>query len=414
MKYGLLVTSPRKNTKERFINIGDDIQAIAIRNIYREMEISDGEIVYLDFNDLSSYNGEHIILPICFNLQTDYNSIPFPPRIIPCFVGLSLFETSFITNETVNYLKRYEPIGCRDEQTYNLMLSKGIDAYLAGCVTTIFPRRKESDTYKKIFIVDVADELIKNIPSKIMLNNIEILSHILTGNSLSDYKEGLKSAEYRLSRYRDEAKLIITSRLHCLSPCAAMGIPVVGLFSNISPRMGWIDKLLPLHTEDDMQSVDWDGYKLNFEEIKEKAKNIIKQRIKDTFFKYNDISILSHFYEQRGRSKYGNYYYKKVIDLPFKNTQGEKYTLWGAGQVGKEVVRVMKESFPNVKLQAVIDSYSVGKDFMGMTIESPETIKEKYMNTFCIIASYSGKKYITDFLENIGKQDFLNFATVNG
>ena len=34
------------------------------------------------------------------------------------------------------------PIGCRDEQTANRLADHGIDAYVSGCMTTTFPRRR--------------------------------------------------------------------------------------------------------------------------------------------------------------------------------------------------------------------------------------------------------------------------------
>ena len=100
--------------------------------------------------------------------------------------------------------------------------------------------------------------------------------------------------------------------------------------------------------------------------------------------------------------------------LPFEKNQTADYILWGAGQIGKEIVRVMKEVFPGIKLQSVIDSYSCGKNFLGIPIEPPDAIIKKYMNTFLIIATYSGERFVRDYLAEIGKSDFISFASVNG
>lgn len=54
MKYGIIVTTPRNGTKEKFINIGDDIQAIAILQIYKKMRIEDKDIIYINFNDIKN------------------------------------------------------------------------------------------------------------------------------------------------------------------------------------------------------------------------------------------------------------------------------------------------------------------------------------------------------------------------
>lgn len=415
IKFGLLVTTPKKNTTEKFINIGDDIQYLAIRNIYYEMGISDDKIIYINFNDIKTYDGDYVILPINFNIQTDYNCIPFPKRIIPVFIGLSLFATSNLTKEIIDYLRIYEPIGCRDEQTFLTLSKVGVDVYLAGCVSATLQKRKKGNLSKKIFIVDVEDNVKEIIPDYIRNcdNTIE-LSHILYNNTLLDYKNGLYEAKQRLETYRKEAKLIITSRLHCLSPCMAMGIPVIGLFSNISPRMGWIDKLIPLYTVDDRLSINWNGYLNNYETTKKLMKKIIKDKIYDTYVKYKNIIPLSFFFENRERARYGNFYYKKIKELPFCANDRFRFFIWGAGQIGKETIRCMKESFPNAVLSGVIDSYSYGKDFMGILIDSPEAIEKKYKNDFCIITTYSGEEFVISKLNKINKSDYISFASVNG
>ena len=44
---------------------------------------------------------------------------------------------------TIEYLRTYGPIGCRDWTTVDLLLSAGVDAFFTGCVTTtvdaVFP-----------------------------------------------------------------------------------------------------------------------------------------------------------------------------------------------------------------------------------------------------------------------------------
>ena len=176
LKYGFLVSTPYPAKKEKFINLGDDIQSQAVMNLYNMMGISPDQIIPIDFNELVSYKGEYIVLPICYNLQTDYDLIPFSQKIIPVFIGLSLFETSKLTQQVIEYLKKYEPIGCRDEQTFRMLSSVGISAYLAGCITQTFPLRKKSESQNKIFLVDVPDDMEKLIPQNILRGGVR-LSH---------------------------------------------------------------------------------------------------------------------------------------------------------------------------------------------------------------------------------------------
>ena len=217
-----------------------------------------------------------------------------------------------------------------------------------------------------------------------------------------------------IKRYRDEAKLVITSRLHCLSPCLAMGIPVIGLFSNITPRMGWIDKLIPLYTIDDMDIIDWNGKVIHFEDVKDRLIDNYIRRIQDTYNKYNDVLSISTFFENRKKTVYGNYYYKMIKKLPYGAKENFSYIIWGCGQIGLQTIQVMNECFPHSQLIGAIDSYTSDRVFSGLKIEKPENIKEKYMDIFCIITTYSGEAYIKKFFENIGKKNYLSLASVNG
>ena len=177
LKYGLLGASNQDNPKkDKPVNIGDDIQALAIYRIYKMMGISDDEIIYVDFHELKTYNREYVVLPINFNLQTDFDVIPFNEKIIPCFIGLSLFATVDFSMNIVEYLKKYEPIGCRDEQTMILLRKYGIAAYLSGCVTITYPLR--DDKYNKdgdtIFLVDLSNELKEALPKSLHRGGVKL------------------------------------------------------------------------------------------------------------------------------------------------------------------------------------------------------------------------------------------------
>lgn len=50
-------------------------------------------------------------------------------------------------------LRRFSPVGCRDERTMRLLLEHGIDAYLQGCLVATFEKRTELPTQKKFFLL---------------------------------------------------------------------------------------------------------------------------------------------------------------------------------------------------------------------------------------------------------------------
>ncbi len=166
-------------------NLGDNMQIIAIDYIYEKMGIDPEDIVYIDKNSLSSYEGEYVILPVNMPL-IDYqpNGICgwFSNKIIPVFFGLTLVKDTLLPNE-VMYYKKYEPIGCRDERTLETLRKYGIESYLNGCITVTLPLRKlNPQKQNKVFIVDVSDKLLKYIPSKIK-EDAEYLTHLYTANT---------------------------------------------------------------------------------------------------------------------------------------------------------------------------------------------------------------------------------------
>ena len=81
------------------------------------MGVSKSDLFYVDKNELLSYKGENLILPINMPLADIYDISEISPDITPIFLGLSM-QKSYLTANEVNYLKKYEPIGCRNYKTY--------------------------------------------------------------------------------------------------------------------------------------------------------------------------------------------------------------------------------------------------------------------------------------------------------
>jgi exopolysaccharide biosynthesis predicted pyruvyltransferase EpsI len=54
-------------------------------------------------------------------------------------------------------------------------------------------------------------------------------------------------AQEYLDRYRKEAKLVITSRLHCALPCIAMGIPVIVMGDHRDKRLQLVEEFTKIH-----------------------------------------------------------------------------------------------------------------------------------------------------------------------
>ncbi|MGV0033849.1 MAG: polysaccharide pyruvyl transferase family protein [Candidatus Azotimanducaceae bacterium WSBS_2022_MAG_OTU7] len=50
-----------------------------------------------------------------------------------------------------------------------------------------------------------------------------------------------------LERYRTQAKLVITSKLHCALPCIAMGIPVIFFADKRDERLHLVREFIPIN-----------------------------------------------------------------------------------------------------------------------------------------------------------------------
>src|SRR5690606_21919923 len=92
------------------------------------------------------------------------------------------------------------------------------------CLTLTFPTRLRAATQRKVLLVDVPEPLRRIVPEELSRGAMPV-SH-----EVQDiYGETIKFdiARHLLSLYRDQARLVITTRLHCTLPCLAMGIPVI-------------------------------------------------------------------------------------------------------------------------------------------------------------------------------------------
>ena len=117
----------------------------------------------------------------------------------------------------------------------------------------------------------ISDEFLPFIPKELCekaqsINQQSFKPEKLTCESFQNAAKNL------LERYKNEAKLIITSALHCAAPCTAMGIPVILCRANDEQltRFSALDKILPIYTLDDFKKkrVDFSFNAPNIEPLK--------------------------------------------------------------------------------------------------------------------------------------------------
>lgn len=251
MKYGLLTYDESKQV----YNVGDNVQSLAARQFLPKVD------EFINRERMADYRkGKTKIILNGWFTHNHSNWVP-SDDIEPLFVSFHVNNTAapFMLNDKgVAYLKKHEPIGCRDQFTADTLKAKGIDAYFSGCLTLTLDSYKVDDSLRgdDIYIVDP----LYSYPTwekvsrhwKILLRSIQNGKVWKIGQK-KKHLEGfidadlLKTAKYinqepPSGRDTDEqkfamaeeilhkyakAKLVITSRIHCALPCLAMGTPVI-------------------------------------------------------------------------------------------------------------------------------------------------------------------------------------------
>ncbi|MHA7059200.1 polysaccharide pyruvyl transferase family protein [Aquimarina sp. M1] len=251
MKYGLLTYDENKN----FFNVGDNIQSLAAKQFLPKVDM------LLNRERLGEYKGDPIKLIMNgWFTHNIHNWVP-SESIDPIFVSFHMNNTAapaMLSENGIAYLKKHEPIGCRDQFTADTLKAKGIDAYFTGCLTLTLDSYKVDDSERgdDVYIVDPLYSYPR--PEKVFYNTKITVKNILNGSAFKlgkknkhikkfISKEVLDSASFinqepPSKTYTDEqkfdmavellnkyarAKLVITSRIHCALPCLAMGTPVI-------------------------------------------------------------------------------------------------------------------------------------------------------------------------------------------
>lgn len=268
MKYKILAVSTVNE-----INIGDYIQALASSQFLPRV---DG---FIQREELKDYDGEEC--KMIMNGWYMHNPKQWPPskKIHPLYVAVhfnTLAKEKLFSKESVDYIKQFEPIGCRDKYTRDLLLEKGINAYFSGCMTLTLGYKYKSDVREnKCYFVDPYFVTHWNVYS-IIYNFVYLIFHwkaitiiskkypedkkglrkkmILTTfyreykrfftkdtllnaeyicqqsryykNNFNSDEERLKEAEKLVEKYA-KASLVVTSRIHCALPCLGLETPVI-------------------------------------------------------------------------------------------------------------------------------------------------------------------------------------------
>ena len=400
MKYGIL-----EYKNPNVINIGDGMQILSVLNLYRRIGIREEDLVRINYYDLQTYGKEEVILPICFPFY-GYNRnnriTCFSPNIRPLFLALSLFDTKLEEDE-ISYLKKYEPIGCRDEFTADGLSQKGIRTYINGCMTLTLDIGKRNKTAEKVYCIDVPQRFKEEyVPASLKHKLVDGTSIYRDISMRSD-----ECARSLLCKYAEQAELVITSRLHAAIPCFAVGIPVIFIHTEFSYRFSWMEEILPVYLPEEWEKVDWNGNR-----ISTNAKALAIRKLMDEIAcerlagsdAARKIDKLQNIYGRREKRKYVRG--PMEVAVQYMNTHWEgknevvEYVVWGLNQVAASLIDYIQEYYPQASCVAAIDAVKT-KAFKGIVPQRIENADIK--NKFVFVTADAVNPYALTCFKNIGK-----------
>ncbi len=251
MRYGLFTYDENK----KVFNVGDNIQSLAAKQYLPTVD------TYINREHLADYNGDK--MKVIMNGWFTHNIHNWVPSdaIEPLFVSFHINNTAapyMLSEKGIAYLKKHQPIGCRDQFSADTLKAKGIDAYFTGCLTLTLDTYKVDDSLRgeeiyivdplysyptwekmtydwkqfirsiqsgKVFKIGNKEKHIANFIDKEVLEKAIYINQEPPANTYNDVQK-FQMAEDLLHKYA-KAKLVITSRIHCALPCLAMGTPVI-------------------------------------------------------------------------------------------------------------------------------------------------------------------------------------------
>lgn len=264
-------------------NLGDNVQTLAVLNVYKSIraELLPHEMVLINRDEMKSYHGEDVVLLMQGWFGKPWGDFEWPPspQIHPVFTGFHLANNEktrqqFQSQGGIEYLKQFEPIGCRDLNTRDYLLQHGVNAYFSGCNTLTFPKRETEPIDGKVYIVDVDPKWHTKIPQSLRSAAIYVSQGFYFNQYPPTDDEAIAvehEANSLIEEYRDKARLVVTSRIHCAMPCLAMGIPVIFLCNgyNRDARFSVLQHFIPTYTIDDIDNINWEPHPITFEPLKQ-------------------------------------------------------------------------------------------------------------------------------------------------
>jgi hypothetical protein len=212
-------------------NLGDDIQTLAA------MQFIEPEC-FVDRDAISGEQREVELIGNAFWSQKDMVDF-YGQRFNPPDNVKMLPVSMHISGEWIklDWFKKNQPIGCRDKHTVEFFKAKGIDAYFTGCLTLTFPEYKGKREKRILLIGEVGRWENVKFPEGYEVIHSDPVGQIPDKDNV---EQRLEMAKELLDFYR-KSSLVISSKVHGVFPCIALGTPVIAV------RQEWNVKRLSGH-----------------------------------------------------------------------------------------------------------------------------------------------------------------------
>ncbi|MGI9317386.1 MAG: polysaccharide pyruvyl transferase family protein [bacterium] len=263
-------------------NLGDQIQTLAAEQFLPKVDCR----INRDTMGRDGLEEPHMVILNGWFSHAKKNCFPPSKNVIPVFFGFHISDWHegrileyFLSPPCIAYLKDHGPVGCRDRKTMERLQDKGVNAFYSKCLTLTFPRREKDPKDGKIFLVGIN----KSAPLPESLDS----SRVYVTHGVKDYYDDeikISMAEHLLKMYREQAKMVITSKIHCAMPCIAMGIPVVFFGDENDYRISILRDLgVPIYSsmikKEIREKIDWNPPPINLEPEKVEMRNKISEMI---------------------------------------------------------------------------------------------------------------------------------------
>ena len=266
-------------------NLGDYIQTIAAIKL-----LGEGPFIHCDREALHQYQGPKVRLLVNGWFMHHPDHWPPADSIVPLFISFHINPTAadqMLNPAGVAYLKKHQPIGCRDGYTVGLLKKHQISAYLSACVTLSLKRSQfvpPKTPRSGILVLSALERMLPNTDElwqqkKYIQWAIQLLKTPLkyraakkanqrlerflskqqrpimrTSQILeAEFQQQEKYFEAAEKQLQDiaQAAVVITSRIHTALPAVALGTPVLFLSDglehpNQASRLEGLSDLFPI------------------------------------------------------------------------------------------------------------------------------------------------------------------------